>query len=234
MFHKITALFRKDSKSLTASPAAGIMLLVSVGVFNAFFFLLVDQQGEATLRDIFKVMEFMFIFIIPLLTMKIFAEERSTGTFEFLMTAPVQPMTLIAGKFMAVFVFYAGILFLTIPYYIILEIFSEPDRMSVLSGYLGLLLEGTFFVSIGMAMSALTRSQVIAALTTYVILFLLYFSIGLMKFLTSPVLEVVRYGGVWSHSENFQVGIINSTDVIYFLTGTAFFWMVTRLALTRR
>lgn len=234
MLSRIFAVFRKDVKSLTVSPAAGIVLLVSSGIFNAFFFLLVDQEGEATLRDIFKVMEFMLVFIMPLLTMKMFAEERSEGTFELLMTSPVSDLALVLGKFSAVFFFYTGMLLLTLPYYFILEIYSEPDRVAILSGYLGLWMEGALFIAIGMAMSALTRSQVIAAITAYVILFLSYFSMGVLKFVSGAAAEVVRYSGVWSHAENLQIGIVQSTDMIYFASLIVFFFGLTRLALARR
>jgi ABC-2 type transport system permease protein len=221
-------------KSLTASPVAGVVLFVTAGIFNVFFFLLVDQEGEAGLRDIFKVMEFIFIFIIPLLTMKVFAEERSSGTFELLMTAPLGPAALISGKFLAVLGFYAGILVLTIPYYIVLELYSAPDRAAIISGYIGMLGEGALFIAIGMAMSALTRNQIIAAITTYVILFLLYFSMSFLKFLPPAVAGTVRYIGVWSHSESVQAGVINSMDIIYVVSLTVFFLVATRFALMRR
>jgi ABC-2 type transport system permease protein len=234
MIRKVWAVFQKDVKSLVSSPAAGLMMMVSVGIFNLFFFLLVEQNGEATLRDIFKVMEFLLIFIVPILTMKMFAEERSMGTFELLMTSPLSKTVLMLGKFSAAFFVYASIVFMTFPYYVILELYSEPDVSATLVGYFGLLMEGGIFIAIGMAMSALTRSQVVAAITSYVILLMLYFSSGFMKFLSGTTAQIVRYAGIWSHAENWQVGILETADVVYSVSLIVFFFVVTGVALARR
>lgn len=222
---KAAAIAHKELKELFGSSMAYILLFITIAVFNLFFFFIIDQDGEATLRDVFKVMEFMFVFLMPLLTMRSFAQERASGSFEFLMTSSVSASAVVVGKFLGLFLFYALILALTAPYYILLEVFAQPDRAAILSGYIGLLLEGALFIAIGNCISALTRSQVIAAISSYIVLFLLYFSVSFLKYTEGAVEEIFRAVSVWGHTENFFAGIVTLVDVSYFLTAV-FFWLI--------
>ena len=107
---KIIAIAKKELKTYFKSPIAYIVLILTVSVFNLFFFLIVNENREASLHDIFKVMEFLFIFIVPLLTMKLFAEEKSSGTMEFLMTTPTTNTEIVLGKYLGSLIFFSLIL----------------------------------------------------------------------------------------------------------------------------
>ncbi|MCP4648461.1 MAG: ABC transporter permease subunit [PVC group bacterium] len=231
---KIIAIAKKELAAYFKSPIAYIVLIVTISIFNIFFFLIIDENREASLRDVFKVMEFLFIFIIPLLTMKIFAEEKSGGTMEFLMTTPTTNTAIVLGKYLGSLMFFTLIVGMTLSYYFILELFGQPERLTVLSGYLGIWLEGAFFIAIGMMTSSWTKNQIIAAISSYVILFLLYFSVTFIKYFSGTLEFLIRYMGTSMHMENFAVGMIATVDLVYYLSGIFICIMLTRLSVENR
>ena len=183
-----------------------------------FFFIIIDRNQEATLKDVFKVMEFLFVFIIPLLTMKTFAEEKATGTMEFLMTTPTTNTAIVLGKYLGSLIFFTLIILFTLVYYFIIEFFATPDRVAIFTGYLGIWLEGAMFIAIGLMVSSFTRSQIVAAICSYIILFLLYFSMNFIQYTEGTMEDIVRYVATLSHAENFAVGLITIADLAYFLS----------------
>ena len=232
--NKVFAIAKKELTAYFKSPIAYIVLILTISVFNVFFYMIIDQNREASLRDVFKVMEFMFVFLIPLLTMKIFSEEKLTGTIEFLMTSPITNTAIVLGKYLGSLIFFTLIIIMTVTYYFIIEYFGQPDRMSILTGFLGIWLEGSFFLAIGILTSSWTRNQIIAAISSYAILFSLYFSISFTNSLSGPMEAVVRYAGTWSHLGNFTVGLITIADVVYYLSGIIFCLILTRFGIENR
>jgi ABC-2 type transport system permease protein len=231
---KVFFIAKKELLTYFKSPIAYIILILTVAIFNIFFFMIIDQNREVSLRDVFKVMEFMFVFLVPLLTMRIFSEEKSTGTMEFLMTAPLTNTAIVLGKYLGVLIFFSIMISMTFVYYGIVEYFGSPDRMTTLTGYLGIWLEGAFFLSIGMMTSSWTRNQIVSAMTSYVILFLIYFSISFTKYFSGPAEIVIRQLSTWSHLENFAVGIITVGDIVYYLNGILICLILTRLSIENR
>jgi len=126
------------------SPIAYIILLVTISIFNIFFFVIIDTSHEATLRDVFKIMEFLFVFIIPLLTMRTFAEEKASGTMEFLMTTPTTNTAIVFGKFLGCCIFFTLIMIFTLSYYFIIDYFGEIDLLASLTGYWGGVVGGIY------------------------------------------------------------------------------------------
>lgn len=196
--------------------------------------MIIDGNREVSLREIFQVMEFMFIFIIPLLTMKLFAEEKSNGTMEFLLTAPLTPTMIVLGKYLSMLIFYSLLIALTGAYYFIVEYFGDPDPYSILSGYIGIWLEGALFIAIGLLTSSWTRNQIIAAMVSYLILFLLYFSISFTKYFTGFAESFLIQLSTKTHLENFSIGIITASDVIYYLAGIVLCLVLTRLSIDHK
>jgi len=229
---KIFSIAKKELSVYFRSPTAYIIFVLTISVFNIFFFMIIDENREASLRDVFKVMEFMFIFLVPLLTMKIFSEEKLTGTMEFLMTTPTSNTVIVLGKYLGSLILLSIIIALTFMYYFIIEFFGAPDRMAILGGYAGIWMEGALFLAIGMLTSSWTRNQVVAAISSYVILFLLYFSMSFIKYTDGALEIVVRYISTLSHSENFAVGLLTSTDVIYYVSGIVFCLFVTKFSIS--
>ncbi len=232
--NKIFIIAKKELKAYFNSPIAYIVLIITISIFNIFFFLIIDQNREAALRDVFKVMEFLFIFIVPLLTMKIFSEEKLSGTMEFLMTTPTTNTAIVLGKYLGSLIFMTLIIGMTMSYYLIIEIFGQPDRLAVLSGYLGIWLEAALFIAIGLLASSWTKNQIIAAISSYAILFLLYFSVSFIKYFHGTAETLIRYVGVWSHTDNFIAGLIITTDLVYYLSGIIICIILTRISIENR
>lgn len=220
---KIWALAVKEWSDYFHSPLAYIILTASLAIFNAFFFLIIDQNREAVLRDVFQVMEFLFVFIVPLWTMRSVAEETSRGTAEFLMTAPIKAEQIIIGKYLGHLMFVSVLIGLTGVYYLILAAFAHPDAAPIMTGYIGIWLEAALFIAAGIFCSALTSSQVVAAILSYVLLFFLYFSVTLQKFLTGIPLVVLQYLGTAGHLGHFTAGMVQLSDIVYYLSGTVLF-----------
>lgn len=232
--NKICVIAKKELAAYFKSPTAYIILILTISVFNMFFYIIIDTNQEATLRDVFKIMEFLFVFIIPLLTMRTFAEEKAAGTMEFLMTTPTTNTAIVFGKYLGSFIFFTLIIGLTSVYYFIVEYFGEPDRAATFAGYLGIWLEGAMFIAIGLLISSLTRNQVIAAICSYVVLFLLYFSISFIQYTQGAAETLIRYVGTLSHAENFAAGLITTADLVYYFSGILFCLVLTRLSLENR
>lgn len=232
--NKVIALTKKELHSYFNSPIAYLMLIASLSLFNILFFMIIDQNKEVSLRDVFQVMEFMFVFIIPLLTMRLFAEEKSNGTMEFLLTAPLTPMMIVLGKYLSTLLFYTLLIVLTASYYFIVEYFGTPDAFSILSGYVGIWLEGALFIAIGLLTSSWTRNQIIAAMSSYLILFSLYFSITFTKYFTGFAENFLMQFSTRTHLENFAIGIITTSDIVYYLAGILLCLVLTRLSIDHR
>lgn len=232
--NKILAIAKKELKTYFKSPVAYIVLIIIISVFNIFFFLLISENREATLRDVFKAMEFLFVFIVPLLTMRVFSEEKLSGTMEFLMTTPTTNTAIVLGKYLGSLIFFTLIIAMTSSYYFIIEFFGQPDRLAVLTGYLGIWLEGALFISIGILTSSWTGNPIIAAISSYVILFLLYFSISFVKYSSGMTEILIRYIGTWTHAENFSLGLITTTGMVYYLSGIFICILLTRLSIENR
>ncbi len=232
--NKVLVLVKKELHSYFSSPVAYIILIATLSLFNILFFMIVDQNREVSLRDVFQVMEFMFIFIIPLLTMKLLSEEKANGTMEFLLTSPLTPTMIVLGKYFGMLILYSLLIALTGTYYFIVEYFGEPDAIQILSGYIGIWLEGAFFIAIGLLTSSWTRNQIIAAMTSYLILFSLYFSVTFTKYFTGFAESFLIQMSTRTHLENFAIGLISPSDISYYLAGILLCLVLTRISINHR
>jgi len=232
--NKINAIAGKELAAYFKSPVAYIVLVITISAFNVFFYMIIEENREASLCDVFKVMEFLFVFVVPILTMRMFSEEKRAGTMEFLMTTPTTNTEIVLGKYLGNLTFYTAIVGITFLYYPIIEFFGQPDLTATLSGYVGIWLEGALFIAVGMLASSWTRNQIVAAISTYAILFSLYFSASLVQYFSGPAQTLVRYVGAASHSQNFAVGLVTPGDLIYFLSGILACVLLTRLSIENR
>ena len=225
---------KKELSTYFKSPVAYIILVLTMVIFNLFFFMIIDQNREASLRDVFQLMEFMFVFLVPLISMRIFSEEKLTGTMEFLMTAPVTNTEIVLGKYVGVVVFYSVIITMTFSYYLLIEYFGSPDTVTILTGYAGIWLEGALFLAIGMMASAWTRNQIVAAMTAYVLLFLLYFAPSFSPYISGSVETIVQQVSTSNHLKNLVAGIITVSDISYYISGIVLCVLITRLSIENR
>lgn len=232
--NKIFALIKKELRSYFSSPIAYIILIVMLSLFNVFFFLVIDQNREVSLRDVFQLMEFMLVFFIPLLTMRLFSEEKSNGTMEFLLTAPLTHTMIVLGKYLSLLIFYSLLIGLTGIYYLIVEYYGSPDPITMLSGYFGIWLEGAFFIAVGLLASSWTSNQIIAALLSYLILFSLYFATSFTPYVGGQAEQFLIQLSTHTHLENFAIGIITPSDVVYYLAGIVLCLGLARLSIDNR
>jgi len=232
--NKVIALAKKELHSYFSTPIAYLMLIAMLSLFDIFFYMIISQNKEVSLRDVFQVMEFMLVFLVPLLTMKLFSEEKSAGTMEFLLTAPLTPNMLVLGKYLGMMTFFSVLIGMTVSYYFIVEYFGSPDPISILSGYIGIWLEGAFFIAIGLLTSSWTRNQIIAAMMSYLILFLLYFASSFTQYFTGTVEAFLIQLSTRTHLENFATGMITPSDIIYYVAGIALCLVLTRLSIDNR
>lgn len=232
--NKVFAITKKELHSYFSSPIAYIILIATLSLFNIFFFLIIDQNHEVSLRDIFLLMEFMFVFLVPLLTMRLFSEEKANGTMEFLLTAPLTHTVIVLGKYLSMLIFYTLLIGLTVTYYFIVEYYGNPDPVSILSGYVGIWLEGAFFIAVGLLASSWTSNQIIAAMVSYLILFSLYFSASFTKYFTGSIEHFFVQLSTRTHLENFATGVITPSDIVYYLSGILLCLVLTRLSIDNR
>jgi len=232
--NKVIALAKKELMTYFSSPVAYIMLILTMLLFNIFFFMIIDQNREVALHEVFQVMEFMFVFLIPILTMRLFSEEKAMGTMEFLMTSPLTNTAIVLGKYLGILIYFSILITMTIIYYVIVEYFGDPDRMTILTGYIGIWLEGAFFIAIGLMTSSWTANQVVSAMVSTVILFLLFFFGSFAKFFTGPVETIILHLSTRTHLEHFATGIINMGDVVYYLSGIFICLVITRFSIENK
>ena len=231
---KIFFIAKKELATYFKSPVAYIILVLTISIFNLFFFTIIDHNQEASLRDVFRVMEFIFVFLVPLLTMRIFSEEKLTGTMEFLMTAPISNTAIVLRKYAGALIFFTIMLSMTLVYYGIIEYFGNPDLVPTLTGYIGVWLEGAFFLAIGVMASSWTQNQIVAAMTSYMFIFFLYFSTNLDAFFEGSTATFFQQISTVNHLENFTVGIITVGDVTYYLSCILICVVLTRLSIENR
>lgn len=227
---KTVTIALKELKSFFTSPIAYVVGFVAVAIFNVFFYLLIDQNQEASLRDIVSVMEFMNVFFIPLLTMRLLSEERSQGTLELLLTTPTRTWSIVRGKFLGTWIFVSLLMSVVWVYFGIMTVFSKPDPAETLSGWLGLLLESGFFIAVGMMVSSWTRHQLAAAIGAVFILFLLFMMPVAESYAPGYWILLLKTAGTSYHLENFTTGFFGIADVVYYVMGIAVALTVTRYA----
>jgi ABC-2 type transport system permease protein len=232
--NKVFAIAQKELASYFRSPIAYIILVIMVSVFNVFFFMIISESREASLKDVFQVMEFMFLFFVPLLTMRTFAEEKKNGTMEFLMTTPTSNLSLVVGKYLGNLSFFSLIVLLSFIYYLVLEIFANPDRGTIFLGYFGIWLEGAMFVAIGVLASAWSKNQIVAAMTAYAILLTAYFAIAATTYVEGPLQSIFEFINMSGHLAHFSSGFFSISSCVYFISVTIVALVFTRLIIENR
>ncbi len=220
----VPPLLRREANAILLSPIAYVVTAVFLLLSGYFFYVITVATREPSLRYVMDNMAITLLFVSPMLTMRLLAEEAKTGTLQTLMTAPVTDFEVVFAKFLAGMLFYCIMLAPTIMYGVILFWLADPnpDLGQMVAGYIGLLFLGGLFISIGLLFSSLTQNQVVAAISTLVVLLLLWV-IGWAAGQTEGVMKnVLEYIGIGKHLASFSKGLIDTRDVIYFVSLTAF------------
>ncbi|MBQ8249470.1 MAG: ABC transporter permease subunit [Clostridia bacterium] len=232
------AIFKREMKSYFTSPIGYVFIAMFLAV-NAFLFSNMTYVGRMTtdVGGYFNFIIFVFIVIAPMLTMKLFSEERRTRTEQLLLTSPVSLFGMVFGKFLAAFTMFGGTFIAgNIVNFAILYGYSTPNTAVILSNSLGVLLIGAAFIAIGVFVSALTENQMVAAVGTMaIVLFMLFIQIVNSYIDSYAVRVVLSWISVFSRFANFGYGIIDLAALLYYLSICfVFLFLTVRLYEKRR
>ncbi len=208
----------KEFRAYFVSPIAYIVISIFLLITGWFFFMTFFLFDQADLRNFFGLLPIIFSFVIPAITMRLFSEELNVGSYEILLTMPVTFRQVVLGKFLASIVFVAAMLVPTLAYPVSVSFLGELDWGPVIGGYIGAMLLGAAFSAIGLFASSLTRNQIVAFITGMAICFSLTLIDKMLFFLPQLLLGFLQYLGADFHFRNISKGILDSRDVLYFLS----------------
>jgi len=228
-------VFKKEMRLFFGSPVAYVVftffLLISGWFFSQIFLYYSDlsmrsfmQPGmaqslnitESVMRPLFTNMSVVLLFFIPMLTMRLFAEEKKSGTIELLLTYPVRDGEVLAGKFLAAAALYVILLGLTLVYPAIIAYFTRIEWGPILTGYLGLVLTGATFLAVGVFISSLTENQIVAGFGTFGVLLGLWIIGWGAEFAGGNLRAVLQYLSITEHMDTFSRGLIDTKDLVYY------------------
>jgi ABC-2 type transport system permease protein len=233
-------VFKKEMRLFFGSPIAYVVftffLLISGWFFSQIFLYYSDlsmrsfmQPGmaqslnitESVMRPLFTNMSVVLLFFIPMLTMRLFAEEKKSGTIELLLTYPVRDGEVLAGKFLAAGALYVILLGLTLVYPAIIAYFTRIEWGPILTGYLGLVLTGATFLAVGVLISSLTENQIVAGFGTFGVLLALWIIGWGAESAGGNLRAVLQYLSITEHMDTFSRGLIDTKDLVYYLSAIA-------------
>ncbi len=234
----VLATFRRELRAYFFSPLAYVVLFFFLVVTGVIFVYLVGQlnnpasPGGPPFGFFFRATWLMLLLVVPVLTMRLLSEELRSGSIEVLMTAPITEGQVIAGKYLAAMTFYGFLWLPTAIYGLNIHLYEKMDWGPVAAGYLGILLIGSLFISIGVFASSTTRSQLLAAMITVALVFLL-FLLSLFGELTirDVLKKALEHVNIWNHIDEFANGIVDTRRLIFYLSGTLFFLFLASRAL---
>jgi ABC-2 type transport system permease protein len=215
---QVPHIFKKEFRTYFVSPIAYIVISVFLIVVGWFFFSTFFLFNQAGLRNFFVLLPIVFAFVIPAVTMRLFSEELHIGSYEILLTMPVTFREVVLGKFLASTAFIAAMLFPTLAYPVTVSFLGDLDWGPVVGGYVGALLLGASFAGIGLFASSLTRNQIVAFIIGVAVCFALVLIDKIIFLVPAPLAGVLQYFGAGYHFENIAKGILDSRDILYFLS----------------
>jgi ABC-2 type transport system permease protein len=226
----IITIAKRELTGYFASPVAFVFIVIFL-ILSGFFSFMVGgffERGQASLESFFAWHPWLYLFLVPAVGMRMWSEERRLGTIELLLTMPVTPWQAIVGKFIASWAVVALALVLTFPMWITVNYLGNPDNGVILAGYVGSFLMGGAYLSITAMTSAMTRNQVVAFIVSVVLsLFLILAGYPpvtnmLVSWAKPWIVEAIASFSVMTHFESLQKGVLDSRDILYFLSVMGF------------
>jgi ABC-2 type transport system permease protein len=234
--NNVLAIANKELRAYFSSPIAYVVIGIFALMFGFFFYSLLlyfDRQSlqaagqsvnvnEQFLRPVFLNATVIFLFVLPLITMRTYSEEKRSGTIELLLTAPLTDLQIILGKFLGAMGLYATMLAVTLVHVSLLFVFGNPEWRPVATTYLGLLLMGGCFVSIGLLISSLTKNQIVASAITFGVFLMLWVINWIASFMGPTAQQVLNYLSITDHLDDFTKGIIDTKHLVYYVSFITF------------
>jgi ABC-2 type transport system permease protein len=241
----MSALYFKEIRSFLSSLMGYVIILVFLVSVSLFLWVFpndfnIFDYGYANLDGLFVIAPFVFLFLVPAITMRSFAEEKKSGTIELLYTRPLTDMQIILSKFLASFTLVVIALLPTLLYFLTVYLLSFPqgnvDSGSIWGSYIGLLFLGAAFTSIGIFTSSISDNQVISFVIAGLLSAFLYLGFEMIYSfsLFGPIDLFIRSLGISAHYSSLSRGVIDTRDVVYFLSTIALFLFLTKFSLARR
>ena len=233
---KVLAIARKELSAYFASPIAYVVVGFFALMFGFFYYSLLlyfDRQSlqaagqavnvnEQFLRPVFLNATVIFLFVLPLVTMRTYSEEKRSGTIELLLTAPLTDLQIILGKFLGAMGLYSAMLAVTLVHVGLLFVFGNPEWRPVVTTYLGLLLMGGCFISLGLLISSLTKNQIVAGMITFGVFLMLWVINWIASFMGPTTQQVLNYLSITDHLDDFTKGILDTKHLVYYVSFITF------------
>ena len=234
MFRNIKHIFLKELRSFFNSAVAYIVMVVFLGILGWFFTSNLFIVNISTLRTVFEMTPFLLLFFAPAMTMRLIAEEKKEGTLELLMTKPVKEYEIIVGKFLAALALYFCALLPTLVYYITVAMLGNLDIGPVIGGYLGLIFVGAVFLAISLFGSSMTENQVVAFVVSLLIVFSLFMLDKVLICFPASLATTLEYLSIDYHFSNIARGVIDTRDLLYYLSAVTLSLTLGTVALQKR
>ncbi|MFB3895512.1 MAG: ABC transporter permease subunit [bacterium] len=209
---------QREVKSYFSSPVAYVLIAAFLLVSGFLYILILNYNREAELGTLFHNMAIILLLLSPVITMRLIAEERRTGTVELLLTAPITDIEMIVGKYFGAVFVYLIMLILTFHFPLFLFIFGNPDKGPIISGYLGLFLMGSCFLAVGVFGSSFARNQIVAAVAGFGMLLILWLFGATAQIFSGSIGAIAQYLSIYEHFNNFTRGIIDTQDIIFYIS----------------
>ena len=227
---------RRELYAYFVSPIAWVLLTIFAFLSGAFTYIVsasfvrasLESQmsgqsfpmnvNEQVIAPLFSNMAVVGLFLIPLISMRLFAEEKRQGTIELLVTSPVHELEIILGKWLSAVIMYAALLFVLLADYSFLFAYGNPDWKPVATGFLGILLQGACLLAFGTFISTLTRNQIVAGAAGFALALILWILNWTTSFGNSATVQVLNYLSIVSHMDSFSRGVIDTKDLVYYVS----------------
>jgi ABC-2 type transport system permease protein len=238
----ILAIAHKELKSYFSGPIAYIAIGMWAFLYGYFFVAILqffmrqsmqmNQMGmqgpqsmnvnQQLIRPLLQNVTIMILFVMPMVTMRTYSEEKRSGTIELLLTAPLTDFQIIMGKFLGAMALYAVMLAVTTIHIALLFVYGNPEVKPIITAYLGLFLLGGCFISMGLLISSLTKNQIVAGMVTFAVFLLLWIITWIGSFSGPTVDQLTQYLSIIDHLEDFSQGVIDTKHLIYYLSFITF------------
>jgi ABC-2 type transport system permease protein len=237
----IVAIGQKELKSYFSSPIAYIVLGFWALLYGYFFIAILQffvrqsmQMGQFSqgpqamninqqlIRPLVQNVTILVLFLMPMVTMRTYSEEKRSGTIELLLTSPVTDWQIILGKFLGAMLLYGAMLGVTLIHLALLFVYGRPEWKPIATAYLGLLLLGGCFISVGLFISSLTKNQIVAGMVTFAVFLLLWIITWIGSFSGPTVDQLTQYLSIIDHLDDFGKGVLDTTHLIYYLSFITF------------
>jgi gliding motility-associated transport system permease protein len=236
----ILAIAHKELKAYFSSPIAYIVLGFWALLYGYFFVAILQYfvrqsmqmsqfQGpqamnvnQQLIRPLVQNVTILVLFLMPMVTMRTYAEEKRSGTIELLLTSPITDWQIILGKFLGAMSLYATMLAVTLIHLALLFVYGRPEWKPIVTAYLGLLLLGGCFISVGLFISSLTKNQIVAGMVTFAVFLLLWVITWIGSFSGPTIDQLTQYLSIIDHLDDFGKGVLDTTHIIYYLSFITF------------